>query len=183
MESIGRKRWAIAEGYIPPTSTGPHPQMTSHETVCVLNVGPCDARVEITVFYTGRGPVGPYRLVVPAERTMYVRFNDLTDPAPIPTDTDFASLIESDVPIVVQHTRLDSRQAENAFTQYDRVCGERIIRSRAFPGERLADRLVSTNSINRLEPLFRRWGLPQACTLWESDPAARSAGPMDHAAQ
>ena len=45
MESIGRKRWAIAEGYIPPTSTGPHPQMTSHETVCVLNVGPCDARV------------------------------------------------------------------------------------------------------------------------------------------
>ena len=50
MESIGRKRWAIAEGYIPPTSTGPHPQMTSHETVCVLNVGPCDARVEITVF-------------------------------------------------------------------------------------------------------------------------------------
>ena len=126
MEPIGKKRWAIAEGYISPTSTGPHPQMTSHETVCVLNVGPCDARVEITVFYTGRGPVGPYRLVVPAERTMYVRFNDLTDPAPIPTDTDFASLIESDVPIVVQHTRLDSRQAENAFTQYDRVCGERI---------------------------------------------------------
>jgi len=46
---------------------------------------------------------------------MHVRFNDLTDPAPIPTDTDFASLVESDVPIVVQHTRLDSRQAENAL--------------------------------------------------------------------
>jgi hypothetical protein len=34
---------------------------------------------------------------------------------PIPSDTDFASVIESDVPIVVQHTRLDSRQAENAL--------------------------------------------------------------------
>jgi len=115
MEVIGRKRWAIAEGYIPPSSTGPQPQMTSHETVCLLNAGPDDAHVSITIFYVDRTPVGPYRLVVPAERTKHVRFNDLTDPAPIPRDKDFASLIESDVPIVVQHTRLDSRQAENAL--------------------------------------------------------------------
>jgi hypothetical protein len=114
-EPIGKKRWAIAEGYIPPSSTGPHPQMRSHETVCLLNTGSQDAHVAITVFYTDRSPVGPYRLIVPAERTKHVRFNDLTDPAPIPVDRDFASLIESDVPIVVQHTRLDSRQAENAL--------------------------------------------------------------------
>ena len=44
-----------------------------------------------------------------------VRFNDLDDPEPIPRDTEYASVIESDVPIVVQHTRLDSRQAENAL--------------------------------------------------------------------
>lgn len=115
MKAIGRKRWAIAEGYIPPKSTGPHPQMTSHETVCLLNAGPCDAHVSITIFYADRAPVGPYRLTVPAERTTHVRFNDLSDPMPIPLDRDFASLIESDVPIVVQHTRLDSRQAENAL--------------------------------------------------------------------
>ena len=115
MEPIGRKRWAIAEGYIPPSSTGPHPQMTSHETVCLLNTGSQDAHVSITVFYSDRSPVGPYRVVVPAERTRHLRFNDLSDPAPIPLDRDFASLIESDMPIVVQHTRLDSRQAENAL--------------------------------------------------------------------
>jgi len=115
VDAIGKKRWAIAEGYIPPSSTGPHPQMTSHETVCLLNTGSHDAHVSITVFYTDQAPVGPYRLIVPAERTRHVRFNDLTDPAPIPVDRDFASLIESDVPIVVQHTRLDSRQAENAL--------------------------------------------------------------------
>jgi hypothetical protein len=28
----------------------------------------------------------------------------------VPTNTDFSSTIVSDVPIVVQHTRLDSRQ-------------------------------------------------------------------------
>ena len=57
-------------------------------------------------------PIGPYSLTVPARRTRHVRFNSLEDPAPVPRDTDFASVIESDVPIVVQHTRLDSRQAE-----------------------------------------------------------------------
>jgi hypothetical protein len=44
-----------------------------------------------------------------------MRFNDLTDPEPIPRDTGYASVFESDVPIVVQHTRLDSRQSENAL--------------------------------------------------------------------
>src|SRR5918911_1316368 len=112
---IGRKRWAIAEGYIPGWSNGPEPQFTSHETACLLNASDEEAYVEITVFFSDRDPVGPYRLTVPARRTKHVRFNNLDDPAPIPRDTDYASVIESDVPIVVQHTRLDSRQAENAL--------------------------------------------------------------------
>ena len=113
--TIGRTRWAIAEGYIPPTSNGPEPQMTSHETACILNANDADAHVDITIYYADREPAGPYRIVVPARRTRHVRFNDLSDPEPIPRDTDYASVIESDVPIVVQHTRLDSRQAENAL--------------------------------------------------------------------
>jgi hypothetical protein len=113
--AIGAKRWAIAEGYIPAESTGPEPQMTSHETACLLNVSDDIAHVRITIFYSDRDPVGPYAITVPPRRTKHIRFNDLEDPLPIPKDTDFASLIESDVPIVVQHTRLDSRQAENAL--------------------------------------------------------------------
>jgi hypothetical protein len=112
---MGCKRWAIAEGYIPGWSTGPEPQFTSHETACILNSGDQDAQVEITIFFTDREPAGPYRVTVPARRTRHVRFNDLNDPEPIPTDTDYASIIESDIPVVVQHTRLDSRQAENAL--------------------------------------------------------------------
>jgi hypothetical protein len=115
MKPIGVKRWAIAEGYIPPYSHGPEPQFTSHETVCILNAGDTEAAVEITIFYADRDPAGPYRLKIPPRRTRHVRFNDLTDPEPVPTDTDFASVIEADVPIVVQHTRLDSRQSENAL--------------------------------------------------------------------
>ncbi len=112
---IGRKQWAIPEGYIPSQSHGPEPKMTSHETACLLNVSQQDANVEITIFFADRDPLGPYSVVVPARRTRHVRFNDLQKPAPIPRDTDYASLIESDVPIVVQHTRLDSRQDANAL--------------------------------------------------------------------
>ncbi len=115
MKEIGKTRWAIAEGYIPPGSTGPEPQMLSHETACILNAGDKEAHVEITVFFSDREPVGPYRITVPPRRTKHVRFNDLEDPEPVPKDTDYASVIESDVPVVVQHTRLDSRQAENAL--------------------------------------------------------------------
>ena len=114
-KAIGSKVWAIPEGYIPSKSTGPHPQMTSHETACILNTGDKDAQVEITIFYTDKDPVGPYKLVVPAKRSKHVRFNDLNDPVEIPKDTEYACVIKSDQPIVVQHTRLDSRQAENAL--------------------------------------------------------------------
>ena len=112
---IGQKLWAIAEGYIPSWSHGKEPEFTSHETACILNTSDRDAHVEITIYYSDREPAGPYRITVGARRTKHVRFNDLTDPAPIPKGTDYASVIRSDVPIVVQHTRLDSRQAENAL--------------------------------------------------------------------
>src|SRR4051812_31671482 len=114
-KAIGVKEWVIAEGYIPPESHGPKPEMTSHETVCLLNCSDTDAHVEITVYYSDREPVGPYHVNLPARRTRHVRYNDLRDPEPIPRGTDFSSIIRSDVPIVAQHTRLDSRQAENAL--------------------------------------------------------------------
>jgi hypothetical protein len=112
---LGRRRWAIAEGYIPGWSNGPEPQFTSHETACLLNTSDEEASVEITVYFEDRRPAGPYRITVPARRTLHVRFNELDDPEPVPAGTDYASVIESNVPIVVQHTRLDSRQAENAL--------------------------------------------------------------------
>jgi hypothetical protein len=112
MEFIGRKRWAIAEGYIPSQSSFSDPALTSHETACILNAGDHEAHVCITVFFAGREPAGPYRVSVAARRTLHLRFNDLKDPAPIPRDTAYSSVFESDVPIVVQHTRLDSRAAE-----------------------------------------------------------------------
>lgn len=108
--AIGARVWAIAEGYIPAASTGEGPELESHEAACMLNPGNSPATVEITVFFADRDPAGPYRLTVPARRTLHMRFNDLEDPEPVPRDTPYAAVIESDQPLVVQHTRLDSRQ-------------------------------------------------------------------------
>lgn len=122
--AIGRRLWVIPEGYIPAHSTGPTPEMESHETACLLNTGDSDAHVEITLYFADREPVGPYPVTVPARRTVHLRFNQLEDPAPVPRGTDYASVLRSDQPIVVQHTRLDSRQAENA-----------LLSTIAFPGD------------------------------------------------
>jgi len=115
MEAIGHKRWAIAEGYIPSQSSFTDRALVSHETACILNAGDRDAHVAITIFFADRDPVGPYRVTVGARRTLHLRFNDLNDPKPIPRDTDYASVFEADVPIILQHTRMDSRRAEVAL--------------------------------------------------------------------
>jgi len=114
-KAIGRARWVIAEGYLPAWSHGPEPQLQSHETCCLLNTGDTRVNVEIMLYFEDRDPVGPYALVLDARRTKHLRFNDLRDPAPVPVDTPYASVITADAPIVVQHSRLDSRQAENAL--------------------------------------------------------------------
>lgn len=113
--TIGRHAWAIAEGYIPGGSLSDDPAFVSHETACILNAGGRDAHITITLYFADRDPAGPYRVTVAARRTLHLRFNDLDDPEPVPRDTDFASVIESDQPVVVQHTRLDSRHPNVAL--------------------------------------------------------------------
>jgi hypothetical protein len=114
MEAIGKKRWAIAEGYIPSESVSTERALLSHETACILNAGDDEAHITLTIFFTDREPVN-YKLTVPARRTIHLRFNDLKDPEPVPLATDYSSVFESDVPVIVQHTRLDSRRAEIAL--------------------------------------------------------------------
>lgn len=111
---LGKKIWAIAEGYIPGWSNGPAPDFINHEAACILNASDEDAHIEITIYFSYKDPIGPYKLTVPANRTKYLRFNNLNDPQP-PLGTGYSSVIASDVPIVVQHTRLDSRQNANAL--------------------------------------------------------------------
>jgi hypothetical protein len=72
---LGRRVWAIPEGYIP----------------------------------------GPDRVTAEPRRTKHLRFDDLNDPERAPRDTPHSTVIRSDAPIVVQRTRLDSRDPHVAL--------------------------------------------------------------------
>lgn len=124
MRPVEKRIWTIAEGYIPSHSTSQVRAFVSHETACTLHDGPSDAQIRITVFFSDRDAIGPYHVRVPAGRTLHLRFDVLDDRAPIPRDTDSSLLFESDVSVVIQHTRLDSRKAELALLTTTAYGGE-----------------------------------------------------------
>ncbi len=45
--------------------------LVSHEACCLLNAGSEDAKVEITLYFTDREPVGPYKVTLGARRTLH----------------------------------------------------------------------------------------------------------------
>ncbi|MFC4306521.1 sensory rhodopsin transducer [Cohnella boryungensis] len=111
--SRGEKLWYIPDGYIPENSSG---QLTSHESICVLNTASEDALLKITIFFEDREPLEDIMVVVGARRTKHIRTSSLhKEGAPIPVGVPYAIEVESDIPIIVQYSRLDSTQAENAL--------------------------------------------------------------------
>ncbi len=103
--NVGDKHWAVTEGWISPLGD---------KTLSVLNASRQTANVRVTVYYSDRDPVGPYRLTVPAERLRRIRFDCLKDPEPIPHATEYAMTIDSDVPIVVQQAGVVSSDTPDA---------------------------------------------------------------------
>ena len=115
MKALGRTCWTVAGGHMPLECHGPVPTFTSHDRLCFLNVTDQEAHVEVTLYYGNRAPVGPYKITIPARRVRKVRCNDLIDPEAPPLNTDYAAVIRSDVPVILQFSRLDSQQTENAI--------------------------------------------------------------------
>jgi len=111
--AVGCTTWAVPEGYIPRIAD--EAEASKQEAACLLNTGDKDATVRITVYFPDRDPAGPYHLLVAARRVAHVRFRDLREPERIPRGTDYVSVIESDVPIVVQQSRRGSRLADEAL--------------------------------------------------------------------
>lgn len=111
----GNCLWAIPGGHIPPQSTGREPENTSFDKVAILNMNDTEANIEVTVFFTSREPVGPYRIKVPARRVRTFRFNDLIDPEAIPLGEDYSAVVDSDAPIVVQFSRQDTGEQRKAI--------------------------------------------------------------------
>ncbi|MFC5467560.1 sensory rhodopsin transducer [Cohnella suwonensis] len=109
----GEKLWFIPDGYIPEISSG---GLTSHESICVLNTSSEEALLRVTIFFEDRDPMEDLMVVVGARRTKHIRTSSLhKEGTPIPVGVPYAIEIASDIPIIVQYSRLDSTQAENAL--------------------------------------------------------------------
>ena len=115
-EPVGRRLWVIPGGWIPADGSGPEPAFTSRDELWLLNTGGFPARVEITIYYEEWDPVGPYRLAIPPRRVRCVRVNDLIDPEALPLETNYAAVVRSAIPIVLQVARYDTRRAANAMS-------------------------------------------------------------------
>jgi len=68
--------------------------------------------------FEDREPLGPVELVVGARRTWHVRLDDPSQLGglELPRGVPYAYTVESDVPIVVQHSRLDTSAGYTLFT-------------------------------------------------------------------
>jgi hypothetical protein len=108
---IGHTIWVIPGGKIPLHSTGTEPANTSRDELCILNTNELDAGINITLYHAEEPPTGPFRITVKAQRVRHIRFNDLVDPKPLLLDAEYAAVIHSNLPIVVQFTRTDTSQA------------------------------------------------------------------------
>jgi hypothetical protein len=111
----GKRRWFVPDAFLPADfSHG----VVSHEAACLLNAGDRDANVRFTFFFEDRDPIGSVELTIGARRAWHVR---LDDPASIggvelPRGVPYAYAVESDVPVVLQHSRLDT--SAGAYTLF-----------------------------------------------------------------
>lgn len=105
----GKRIWMIPDGFLQPKSTG---EQISHESVCVLNVGEENANIRLSLYFEDREPMEHFFSQCGAKRTHHIRLDKLRDRngEQVPRGVPYAIKVESDVPVFVQHSRLDTSQ-------------------------------------------------------------------------
>lgn len=104
----GEKHWIIPDGYIPPLSTG---ELVSHESICILNCNQEAATIYITIYFEDRNPIERIPVIVQGKRSNHLRTSTLEQEGTfIPVGIPYSIEVESDRPIIVQYSRLDSTQ-------------------------------------------------------------------------
>ncbi len=104
MSSEGARVWLVPDGFIPEESSG---SQESHEAICVLNTSEEEARLSIAFYFEDRVPIKDVRAVVSPERTLHLRTDRLGE---IPRGVPYAIRVESNIPVVVQCSRMDTTQ-------------------------------------------------------------------------
>lgn len=114
MKAYGKKTWLIPDNYLNSVSLN---DWNSHESICVLNTSDCDAHISLTLYFEDREKRDDFKSECKAGRAHHIRLDKIRSVGgeKIPRDVPYAILLESDVPLVVQYSRLDTSRRELAL--------------------------------------------------------------------
>ncbi len=113
MENYGKKVWFIPDAFYSSKWNG----QVSHEAVCVINTTNEDAEIEFTFFFEDREKLCGFKSYCSAGRTHHIRMDKLRNDKGegIAQDIPYAIMLESNVPVIAQYSRLDTSQPEMAL--------------------------------------------------------------------
>ncbi|WP_431897186.1 sensory rhodopsin transducer [Nonomuraea sp. bgisy101] len=87
---VGNWKMAITDGCMP------------GDQLSLFNISSATAHVELTFCAEGGQPLGPFRLIVPAQRTQSPTLEDLVDSDTPPPSLPYSVVVVSDTPVLVQ---------------------------------------------------------------------------------
>ncbi len=113
-KAYGKKTWLIPDAFLNSVSKN---SSVSHEAICVINTSDVDAEIALTLYYEDRDKITDFSSFCGAGRTHHIRLDKIRSKngEMIPRDTPYAILVESNVEIVVQYSRLDTSEVEMAL--------------------------------------------------------------------
>ncbi len=119
-KAIGKKCWVVPDGYIPQLTENDKENLNgyiSHECACILNTGPKDAHVSLTIYFEDAPPKSIDAIIVAAQRSWHLRMDklEIDGQAAVDRSVPYSLLIESSEPVVVQMSRLDTTQSNMGF--------------------------------------------------------------------
>lgn len=107
MSPDGAKIWMIPDAYLA-TPADDDPVYKNHEAICVMNTTDEDAHLQLDFYFADREPFEDVAVTVPAKRCHHIRMDDPDQVGgyEIPLDTPYGVRVRSDVPIIVQYSRM-----------------------------------------------------------------------------
>ncbi len=113
-KAYGKKTWLIPDCFLNSKSRN---ESVSHEAICVINTSDTDAQIALTLYFEDRDKITDFSSFCGAGKTHHIRLDKIrsADGKSIPRDTPYAMLVESNVEIVVQYSRLDTSEVEMAL--------------------------------------------------------------------
>ena len=112
---IGKKNWVFCDGYLPPK--GDNPEFEGHEALMLTNLNNEKARIELTLVFEDKDPVGGIFVDLDGMRTTCVRLDKPLgeNGFMLGESVQYTLWVKSDTPICACFGRLDVRQANMAY--------------------------------------------------------------------